>query len=107
MLTIDDDATVHALFQAHSFEDLVLKMDRVHIGRGSSVGEGAVVFYGATIGEGAYVAPHGVVMKHEHLVPGRSYVGCPTEAEPETVLVEEAVSDAGPVRDSMRRAAAS
>ena len=111
MLTIEDDATVHALFQAHSFEDRVLKMDRVHIGRGASVGEGAVIFYGATIGDGAYVAPHSVVMKHEHLAPGRSYVGCPTEAEaaPDAVAGTAAnrASDAGPVRDSMRRAEAS
>ena len=80
MLTLEDDSTVHALFQAHTFEDRLLKIDRVHIGRGATVGEGAVVFYGATIGEGARVEPHGVVMKHEHLTPGLTYVGCPTEA---------------------------
>ena len=32
MITIDDGATVHALFQAHTFEDRVLKIDRVRIG---------------------------------------------------------------------------
>ena len=78
MLHIEDDVTVHALFQAHSFEDRVLKIDRITIRSGADVGSGAVLFYGAEIGEGAVVAPHSVVMKHERLLPGRVYEGCPT-----------------------------
>src|SRR5262249_33144118 len=38
MLTFADGATVSCLFQAHTFEDRVLKIDRVKIGRGASVG---------------------------------------------------------------------
>jgi non-ribosomal peptide synthetase-like protein len=79
MLTIEDDATMQALFQAHSFEDRVLKLDRVRIGRAANVGRGAVVLYGADVGDGALVAPHSVVMKHERLSPGRHYAGVPTE----------------------------
>ncbi|MCR9245871.1 MAG: amino acid adenylation domain-containing protein [bacterium] len=78
MLTIEDGATVHALFQAHSFEDRVLKIDRVRIGRDSTVGKGAVLLYGADIGDGSQVMPHSVVMKHEHLRPNRRYAGAPT-----------------------------
>jgi non-ribosomal peptide synthetase-like protein len=78
MLQIEDDVTVHALFQAHSFEDRVLKIDRITIRSGADVGSGAVLFYGAEIGAGAVVAPHSVVMKHERLLPGRAYAGCPT-----------------------------
>jgi non-ribosomal peptide synthetase-like protein len=78
MLQIEDDVTVHALFQAHSFEDKVLKIDKITIRSGADVGSGAVLFYGAEIGEGAVVAPHSVVMKHERLLPGRVYEGCPT-----------------------------
>lgn len=77
MLTIEDGATVHALFQAHSFEDRVLKIDRVRIGRDASVGCGTVVLYGADIGDGAHVMPHGVVMKGEVLLPGQHYAGSP------------------------------
>jgi non-ribosomal peptide synthetase-like protein len=80
MIEIGDDATVHALFQAHSFEDRVLKIDRIRVGRGASVSEGAVLFYGAEVGDGARVLPQSVVMKHEALSPGLSYEGCPTTA---------------------------
>ncbi len=78
MLTFEDDATVNALFQAHTFEDRVLKIDRVWIRRGASVGSGTVLLYGADIGEGTHVAQNSVVMKRERLLPGRSYEGCPT-----------------------------
>lgn len=79
MLTLEDGATVHALFQAHSFEDRVLKIDHVRIGRGSSVGCGTVVLYGADVGDGAHVLSHSVVMKGEVLLPGRRYAGAPAE----------------------------
>jgi acetyltransferase-like isoleucine patch superfamily enzyme len=77
MLELEDGATVAGNFQAHSFEDRILKIGRIHIGRGATVGPGAVLFFGAEVGAGAVVAPHGVVMKHERLRPGRRYTGCP------------------------------
>ncbi len=77
MLRIEDDATVNGLFQAHSFEDRVLKIDRVTIRRGASVGAGAVLFFGAEVGPGARVAPGSVVMKHERLTAGGRYEGSP------------------------------
>ena len=78
MLTIEDGATVHALFQAHSFEDRVLKIDHVRIGRHATVQCGTVVLYGADIGDGAHVMAHSVVMKQETLLPRRGYAGAPT-----------------------------
>jgi non-ribosomal peptide synthetase-like protein len=78
MLTFEDGATVSCLFQAHTFEDRVLKIDRVILRRQATVGTSAVLLYGADIGERTYVTPHSVVMKGERLVPGRSYAGCPT-----------------------------
>jgi non-ribosomal peptide synthetase-like protein len=78
MIHIEDGATVTCLFQAHTFEDRVLKIDRVFIRREATLSAGTVVLYGADIGERAYVAPHSVVMKRERLLPGRAYEGCPT-----------------------------
>src|SRR5262249_39822263 len=49
MLEIGDDATVNCLYQAHTFEDRVLKIGRIVIGKRASVGCGAVLLYGATI----------------------------------------------------------
>jgi len=81
MLILEDGATVNAMFQAHTFEDWMLKMDYVHVRRGATVGTASVPLYGADIGAGAYVAPHSVVMKDEHLLPGLSYAGAPTRVQ--------------------------
>ena len=78
MLTIEDEATVDPLFQAHTFEDRVLKIGPVRIRAGATIRRGTVLFYGADVGEGCHVAPHGVVMKHERLESWTRYAGCPT-----------------------------
>ncbi len=77
MIDIGDGATVHAMFQAHTFEDRVLKIGPVRIGAGASVGPGTVPLYGVTIGERTVVAPHSVVMKGETLASGLTYEGSP------------------------------
>jgi non-ribosomal peptide synthetase-like protein len=79
MLTIEDGATVSADFQAHTFEDRVLKIGRVRVGSGATAGPHAVVLYGADIEEWAVVAPHSVVMKGDVLGAGGNYAGCPTK----------------------------
>jgi non-ribosomal peptide synthetase-like protein len=78
MLSFGDGATVDTMFQAHSFEDRVLKIDRVRIGAGATLRRASVVLYGAEIGAGAEVGAHSVVMKNERLAPGQRYVGVPT-----------------------------
>jgi non-ribosomal peptide synthetase-like protein len=78
MLELGDDSTVQALFQAHTFEDRVLKIGPVRVRAGATVGSGSILFYGADVGEGARVEPQGVVMKGERLLPGRAYAGSPT-----------------------------
>ena len=99
MLKFEDGATVSCQFQAHTFEDRVLKIDRVIIRRRATVGTGTVLLYGADIGARTHVAPHSVVMKRESLLEGHSYCGCPTrpvtfrnayeQALPSTELVPE------------------
>ncbi len=77
MLTFGDDATVACQFQAHSFEDRVLKIDRLRVGARATVGEQTVVFYGVDIGNHAIVRPNGIVMKREKLAPDGDYCGAP------------------------------
>ncbi|MFM7134687.1 MAG: amino acid adenylation domain-containing protein [Planctomycetota bacterium] len=79
MLRFGDDVTVQALFQAHTFEDRVLKVDFVDIRDGATVGANTVLLYGADIGAGAAVEPHSVVMKRERLLPATRYLGVPTQ----------------------------
>jgi non-ribosomal peptide synthetase-like protein len=78
MLHFEDGSTVNCQFQAHTFEDRVLKIDHVRIGEEATVGSSAVLLYGAHVGARSRVAPHSVVMKHEGLLPGHSYAGFPT-----------------------------
>jgi non-ribosomal peptide synthetase-like protein len=78
MLEFGDGATVNAMFQAHTFEDRVLKIGHVKVGAHSTLGDATVPLYGAVVGEHTTVAPHSVIMKHEHLLPGLRYEGAPT-----------------------------
>ncbi len=82
MLTFEDGATVSCQFQAHTFEDRVLKIDRVIIRRQATVGHLAVLLYGADIGANASVAPLSVVMKRERLLANLAYAGSPTRPMP-------------------------
>jgi len=82
MLHFEDGATVSCQFQAHTFEDRVLKIDHIRIGRRATVGQAAVLLYGAEIGAQTHIAAHSVVMKRESLLPGRFYAGCPTHPVP-------------------------
>jgi non-ribosomal peptide synthetase-like protein len=78
MLHIEDGATVSAMFQAHTFEDRVLKIAPVRIGAHATLAHATVPLYGADVGEHTVVAPHSVVMKQERLLPHHHYAGAPT-----------------------------
>ena len=80
MITIGDDATVSAIFQAHTFEDRVLKIDKVTIGPGATLGHGTVPLYGASIGAATHVTTNSVIMKEETLLPNKTYTGAPCRA---------------------------
>ncbi len=99
MIIIEDDATVSANYQAHSFEDRVLKLAPVTVQRGATVGESAVVFYGADIGDGAWVSPNSVVMKNEVLGAAETFAGCPVQpvdADADTAATEDPVTGLTP-----------
>lgn len=85
MLIIGDDATVSAAYQAHTFEDRVLKIGKVIVERGATLGRATVPLYGAHVGENCQVAPNSVIMKHERLLPGLRYEGAPTRVTREIV----------------------
>ena len=72
-----EDATVVNLFQAHSFEDRVLKKASLHPSR-RTVRSG--VTCSMVMGENAVVEPQSVIMKNETLNGGRRYVGAPTQS---------------------------
>ncbi len=78
MLEVADGATVSPLFQAHTFEDRVLKIDRVTDRPAGDRGErGGAALWSRHRLEGTCVVANSVVMKGERLQPERTYAGCP------------------------------
>ena len=77
MLHFGDRSTVACHFQAHSFEDRVLKIDHVRIGTDANACENAVVFYGAEIGPDATLEAGSVLMKRGVVTAGTVACGSP------------------------------
>lgn len=88
MLHFEDGATVNGNMQSHTFEDRLLKMDTVRVGRRATVGDGAVVLYGASIGTGARVQPHAVMMKYDEVPPAAVFGGAPARPMEAKVTLE-------------------
>jgi non-ribosomal peptide synthetase-like protein len=68
-----------AALQTHLYEDRVMKVGRVEIGRGVTVGAGSTVLYDTHVGQFARLGPLTVVMKGETIPPHSEWVGAPAE----------------------------
>ncbi|MER7839122.1 Pls/PosA family non-ribosomal peptide synthetase [Streptomyces sp. NPDC096040] len=79
LVHVGDDAAVGEFtsLQTHLFEDRVMKMDRVMVGTGSSVGIRSVVLYHAQVGASASLDALSLVMKGERLPDGTRWRGIP------------------------------
>jgi non-ribosomal peptide synthetase-like protein len=78
MIEVGNGATACASYQAHTFEDRVLKVGPVRFEAGSTVCAGTVPLYGAVVGKGAHVGAGSVIMKAEALNASTRYQGAPT-----------------------------
>jgi non-ribosomal peptide synthetase-like protein len=72
---LNDNCTL----QTHLFEDRVMKMSWVDIGKGSSVGGMAVVLYDSKMEEYSVLQPLSVLMKSETLPSHKSFTGVPAK----------------------------
>ncbi|MDF1799935.1 MAG: amino acid adenylation domain-containing protein [Planctomycetota bacterium] len=77
MLSFEAGATVAGVFQAHTFEDRVLKIGHLSIGPGATLGAGALAFYGVRLEAGSRARPQAVALKGELLAAGRDHGGVP------------------------------
>ena len=77
MLSYGDRSAVACHPQAHTFEDRVLKIDRVLIEDDASAGENAVTFYGSVIERGGRLEPGSVLMKGGVVAAGSTVCGAP------------------------------
>jgi non-ribosomal peptide synthetase-like protein len=78
-VSIGDESEINALAcpQTHLFEDRIMKIDRVTIGRRVYMGPRSAVLYGAEVGDNVRLGPLTLVMKGESLPPGSRWRGCP------------------------------
>ncbi len=65
--------------QTHLFEDRIMKIGDVHIGRGVTVGPRSIILYSARVGDGATLGPLTLVLKGEDIPPGTRWTGSPAE----------------------------
>ncbi|MGW5821105.1 Pls/PosA family non-ribosomal peptide synthetase [Streptomyces noursei] len=81
LVDIGDDAAIGAgvSLQTHLFEDRVMKMSKVTVQAGASVGSRSVVLYDGVVGEGVWLDALSLVMKGEYLTPGTAWRGIPVQ----------------------------
>ena len=79
LVHIGDDASIGRAcsLQSHLFEDRVMKMSRVDIGSGATVGSRAVVLYDTEVGAGASIDALSLVMKGESIPANSNWRGIP------------------------------
>jgi non-ribosomal peptide synthetase-like protein len=78
--------------QTHLYEDRVMKVGRVHIGDGVTVGTGSTVLYDTNVGQYARLGPLTVVMKGEEIPAHTEWVGAP--AVPRATEIQPGIREA-------------
>jgi non-ribosomal peptide synthetase-like protein len=63
--------------QTHLFEDRIMKVGNVSIGRGVTVGARSIILYDARVGDGATLGPLTLILKGEDIPPGTRWTGSP------------------------------
>ncbi|MEH3144604.1 MAG: amino acid adenylation domain-containing protein [Methylobacterium frigidaeris] len=78
-VTIGDFASVNRMsaLQTHLYEDRIMKVGRVEVGRGVTVGAFATVLYDTQVGDYAQLRPLTIVMKGESIPANTQWEGAP------------------------------
>jgi non-ribosomal peptide synthetase-like protein len=79
--SVGDYASLNALcaLQTHLYEDRVMKVGRVFVGNGVTVGAGCTVLYDTIVSDYARLGPLTVVMKGEQIPAHTEWEGAPAE----------------------------
>ncbi len=90
-VTVGDFVSINALaaLQTHLYEDRVMKVGRVNIGNGVTIGAGSTVLYDTHVGDFARLGPLTLVMKGESIPPHTEWAGAPAEPKDRPVVVVE------------------
>jgi non-ribosomal peptide synthetase-like protein len=78
-ITVGDYCALNGFscLQTHLYEDRIMKVGRVNLGKGVTVGWGATVLYDTKVGDYAQIAPLTVVMKGENIPAHSAWAGSP------------------------------
>ncbi|MGI5141086.1 MULTISPECIES: Pls/PosA family non-ribosomal peptide synthetase [unclassified Streptomyces] len=81
LVEVGDEAEIGTgvSLQTHLFEDRVMKMSKVTVRAGATVGSRTVVLYDGVVGEGVWLDALSLVMKGEYLTPGTAWRGVPAQ----------------------------
>jgi len=81
---VDDEAALNedANLQTHLFEDRVMKVDGVTVGKRCTVGLKTTVLYGTSLGDDAALGDLSLLMKGETLPAGSRWQGTPAQRLP-------------------------
>jgi non-ribosomal peptide synthetase-like protein len=79
LTSIADEAMLNADCgpQTHLFEDRVMKMGTIHIGKRTKIGAGTIILYDTVIGDEVKIESLSLVMKGEHLMDSTNWKGNP------------------------------
>lgn len=88
--TIGDFAAINSMscLQTHLYEDRLMKIGRVHVGTGVTIGTFTTVLYDTEIGDFARLGSLSLIMKGENIPANSSWAGAP--AQPMVALVASA-----------------
>jgi non-ribosomal peptide synthetase-like protein len=91
LVRIDDRAALNYFcgLQTHLFEDRVMKMSNLRIGKNCSVGHGSIVLYDTQMEPGSQLHSVSLLMKGETLPAGTHWQGIPAQPLPNEDLLED------------------
>jgi non-ribosomal peptide synthetase-like protein len=69
----------HSCPQTHLYEDRVMKVGRIDIGRGVTISSGSIILYDTKIGDFARIEPLTLVMKGEQIPAHTMWQGAPSQ----------------------------
>jgi non-ribosomal peptide synthetase-like protein len=93
-VSVGDHTSLNALcaLQTHLYEDRVMKVGRIAVGNGVTVGAGSTVLYDTRVSDYARLGPLTVVMKGEQIPASSAWDGAPAEprAAPRQIVEKSA-----------------
>ncbi|WP_241911621.1 Pls/PosA family non-ribosomal peptide synthetase [Telmatospirillum siberiense] len=86
-VTVGDFSAINnvSALQTHLYEDRVMKVGRVTLGRGVTIGGAATVLYDTHIGDFARIGQLSIIMKGEDIPADSAWYGAPAQTVPDDV----------------------